>query len=1219
VLKHAGARGVNVTFSSTRAAEVYIALADGSIECMHTETKALLAVLRGHRHAVRSMACHGSQALMVSASTDTALLWSTDTFTRLRALGTPGRTLQQALFVPSGQHLLTCCERNVTLWDTSTFTACATYRVPAERDALKLRTVAVSDDSSLCVATGEGGAVVLWSLESGSLLKTITLPEEVGAVEQATWLPRTASVALLCGDGTLRMLNARAAQLALLVRQPADVPGDVPTALHRAAIDPSGQCACCTRSDGTLALYSLGWLHGEVATLTHGAADSAGAVEQMVDCDSQPELAAEMPRGTSRTGFHRPAREVQGVNIAEDLPLFRLGTLGEDSSLLNVQGLRALLRRFWQFPDQHRLIVWRFLLQLPANTSAHQALLARGAHPAYDGLECRLPLADRRGLMRLERLLSSLAHWCPIFGETTRLDSTVYPWLLTFGPDDLGAFEAVATTLANWCQRFYECHPNPPVELLAGVERLLRHHCPTLHCHLVEVGAGPVDWAWPLLESLFSRVLGRAEWLVLWDHLLAHEPVFLVVVTVAFVRRNGSALLLANDVPQVQRVLLRQSALQLRPWLRSAYAMFEQTPTELLPRMAPFTPLPTGATYPPAIEYPAAQVDYGRQEVQRIRLHEQELLRKRAALVRVQQASVDMDAALRESQARKGQMLEAEAQQREILQRRQADVEQVTSEVTFAMRDASLHHAHQLTQQRQALDSEREAVHAVTMQRLSDELARTEAMAQARGQLRAEELHMMRTEAQVFEHSLHEQQSAQLAQAQAHLAHQIHARQSEIALTEQQADGAHQAASEEAALRFRMESERRDQAAALAWQQQAATEAASQLHLAELQSSAQSAALQHQSQLQAAAQDEREQTRAALDAELHRMPLLAAGDDQAAEAMLFREPPTLEEDMAEQQAHAARELQRRREAAHAAAAQQQARVATDEARVQRTQRGAPQAEAQAGAAGASPRAPSSHASKAGGDGESLASAKAPKSRAAKAVAPSTGSSAAGSAPPSVPAAAAGGAKRGGAKPSASPQRAAAPARPAPASCDVAATPASTGCRSGETGSEAASSCMAGLQGLGLDTELMDRLKAEAQAGRLSADRASHGAATASSHGCSTSSAGYGQSLSPEGAWPASAAQPAAHQVHAHHHHGVDSSSSEEEHGASCTTCDLIQDHFQEHDAWVQSLKESTEAALAMHKLKESAEAVLAMHKRTQETLAQLVPAAAADSSEETTS
>jgi len=170
---------------------------------------------------------------------------------------------------------------------------------------------------------------------------------------------------------------------------------------------------------------------------------------------------------------------------------------------------------------------------------------------------------------------------------------------------------------------------------------------------------------------------------------------------------------------------------------------------------------------------------------------------------------------------------------------------------------------------------------------------------------------------------------------------------------------------------------------------------------------------------------------------------------------------------------------------------------------------------------------------------------------------------------------------------------------------------------------------------------MDRLKAEAQAGRLSADRAGHGAATASSQTSggrsgdevlrtgtarvppqipgSASSAGYEQSgLSPEGAWPASAAQPPAHGVQAHQRHGVDSSSSEEDAGVSCATCDLIQDHFQEHDAWVQSLKESTEAALAMHKLKESAEAVLAMHKRTQQTLAQLVPAAAAESSEETT-
>ena len=61
---------------------------------------------------------------------------------------------------------------------------------------------------------------------------------------------------------------------------------------------------------------------------------------------------------------------------------------------------------------------------------------------------------------------------------------------------------------------------------------------------------------------------------------------------------------------------------------------------------------------------------------------------------------------------------------------------------------------------------------------------------------------------------------------------------------------------------------------------QAATEAASELHLAELRRSAQGAALQRESQLEAAAQHEREQTRWALDGELHKMQHLAAEDNQ---------------------------------------------------------------------------------------------------------------------------------------------------------------------------------------------------------------------------------------------------------------------------------------------------------------------------------------------------
>ena len=79
---------------------------------------------------------------------------------------------------------------------------------------------------------------------------------------------------------------------------------------------------------------------------------------------------------------------------------------------LDVQRLRALLRKFDRFPDAHRLHLWRYLLGLPCNASAHQCLLAKGPHPTLEGLAARLPLIERRNLHRLERLLSCLAYWC---------------------------------------------------------------------------------------------------------------------------------------------------------------------------------------------------------------------------------------------------------------------------------------------------------------------------------------------------------------------------------------------------------------------------------------------------------------------------------------------------------------------------------------------------------------------------------------------------------------------------------------------------------------------------------------------------------------------------------------------------------------------------------------------------------------------------------------
>ena len=59
---------------------------------------------------------------------------------------------------------------------------------------------------------------------------------------------------------------------------------------------------------------------------------------------------------------------------------------------------------------------------------------------------------------------------------------------------------------------------------------------------------------WRKAAGMPCPVLRASDWLQLWDHLLCHEPVFLLFDLVAFVRLHGSTLLLQPDASGVARV-----------------------------------------------------------------------------------------------------------------------------------------------------------------------------------------------------------------------------------------------------------------------------------------------------------------------------------------------------------------------------------------------------------------------------------------------------------------------------------------------------------------------------------------------------------------------------------------------------------------------------------------------------------------------------------------
>ena len=282
------------------------------------------------------------------------------------------------------------------------------------------------------------------------------------------------------------------------------------------------------------------------------------------------------PAARAPSGKRAGVVDVPRAEASPSLRLAAVGGVDAASALLAPSRLSSILRTCWAFPARQRTYAWRFALQLPSNTAAHAALLAKGPHDVCARLSSALPLSNRRSLQRLERLLSCLSHWCPLFATVSELPPAVFPWLLAFDGDDLAAFEAAATVLTNWGLRLYEYHPHPPAEVLAEAHAVLAYCAPGVAAHLRAIGCGADAWAWPLLASFFARVLAKDDWLVLWDHLLCAQPRFVLFALAAFVAHHGALLLQASDAADVGAVLLRASALQMRLWLKTAYAFYDR-------------------------------------------------------------------------------------------------------------------------------------------------------------------------------------------------------------------------------------------------------------------------------------------------------------------------------------------------------------------------------------------------------------------------------------------------------------------------------------------------------------------------------------------------------------------------------------------------------------------------------------------------------------------
>lgn len=616
-----------VAFNLRRKSEFLVGLSDYSLKCFDTDTKEMVAWMKGHESAIRDISVHASGRYALTTSTDTAQLWDLDTFQRKRKLNIKEEVgIVQVFFLPLSNVIITGFKDDtIFAWESDTLKC--KYQLPIPPgNSPHYRTFVSTKNGRILAAGGKSRFIHLWDLDTHRVLRIVELPAKVTAVKQMVFLPDNFDaganqvLGVLSQDGIVRFININTCKLLFDV-------GSIENKINNITISSSGRHLSAVMEDGSLNVYNL---HAMSSELNKPPAPLVKVVSgnKMADTSSKSSL---KQKGKGRAGGKENKMLGEGQGTKEiEIP-----------ERLNMERLTAILKGYGEYPSKYRMFIWRSVLRLPENHTAYAALVDKGTHPAYVNLQEDYPIKSRKLLRVLQRILSALAHWSPIFGETQYLPVLAFPFVKLFQNNHLVCFEIIATIMENWAEHWFEYFPNPPINILSLIENVLAHHDKYLLQHFVKYGVTSQIYAWPLLETLFSEVLTKDEWLMLWDNVFSNHPSFLLMAVVAYTISARGPLMQCIELDDFKFFYHHRNAVDVRQVIKEAYRLMEATPDDIHPQktLAEFKPLTVGQ-YPVFNKYPKFIVDYQVQERERIRHEEMEYLRQRQLSLEMQKETM---------------------------------------------------------------------------------------------------------------------------------------------------------------------------------------------------------------------------------------------------------------------------------------------------------------------------------------------------------------------------------------------------------------------------------------------------------------------------------------------------------------------------------------------------------------------------------------------------
>uniref|UniRef100_A0A2K5W3U9 TBC1 domain family member 31 n=1 Tax=Macaca fascicularis TaxID=9541 RepID=A0A2K5W3U9_MACFA len=730
-----------LAFNLRRKSEFLVALADYSIKCFDTVTKELVSWMRGHESSVFSISVHASGKYAITTSSDTAQLWDLDTFQRKRKLNIRQSVgIQKVFFLPLSNTILSCFKDNsIFAWECDTLFCKYQLPAPPESSSILYKVFAVTRDGRILAAGGKSNHLHLWCLEARQLFRIIQMPTKVRAIRHLEFLPDSFDagsnqvLGVLSQDGIMRFINIQTCKLLFEI-------GSLDQGISSSVISPHGRYIASIMENGSLNVYSVQALTQEINK------PPLPLVKVIEDLPKKKLSSSDLKMKVTSGRVQQPAKprgsKIQTRILKQDLTGDFESKKNELPDGLNKKRLQILLKGYGEYPTKYRMFIWRSLLQLPENHTAFSSLIDKGTHVTFLNLQKKYPIKSRKLLRVLQRTLSALAHWSVIFSDTPYLPLLAFPFVKLFQNNQLICFEVIATLIINWCQHWFEYFPNPPINILSMIENVLAFHDKELLRHFIDHDITSQLYAWPLLETVFSEVLTREEWLKLFDNIFSNHPSFLLMTVVAYNICSRVPLLNCNLKDDFEFFFHHRNNLDINVVIRQVYHLMETTPTDIHPdsMLNVFVALTKGQ-YPVFNQYPKFIVDYQTQERERIRNDELDYLRERQT-VEDMQAEVDQQRVEDEAWYQKQELLrKAEETRREMLLQEEEKIIQQRQRLAAVKRELQVKEMHLQDAARRRFLKLQQDQQEMELRRLDDEIGRknlTENQAAVAKEMRAD-------------------------------------------------------------------------------------------------------------------------------------------------------------------------------------------------------------------------------------------------------------------------------------------------------------------------------------------------------------------------------------------------------------------------------------------------------------------------------------------------